>query len=407
MHMLIFILAGVLLAEGLLILLVRLAPGLNPREFPTISKEVLEKHLSFDRDLGWANQPNITRTDNSGETPSKYSLDKDGARVNPFRPKTSFTISTYGDSFCFCREVNDNETWQYYLARKMNVNVDNFGQGNYGFDQSLLLLKRNIKKRPSDIVIMAVTPWTIMRILSVWKHYSEFGNTLAVKPRFLLRDSRLKLLKIPITKKEQLLNLSEFSGFFRRNDYHYRNYFLKHQIHFPYLINLFRNKLIAQKFVSELVLGWLHFIGPKRYINTFHRFRSEFELEYKRKLFLKQGLLFEKLVEDFTQFAEKVNCHPVLLILPGYEDLYFMKREGNYYKQRLNTLKIDLPKLMIIDLADLLYPKISSGKDGATLFTKSKFGWPGHFNAKTNELISDFLSSSLKQLISTPLERRN
>ena len=74
----------------------------------------------------------------------------------------------------------------------------NFSVGNYGVDQSLLRLKREYAKNKTKIVILAVVPETISRIQSMWKHYSEYGNTFGFKPRFVIVDDKLTLLKNPI-----------------------------------------------------------------------------------------------------------------------------------------------------------------------------------------------------------------
>ena len=66
------------------------------------------------------------------------------------------------------------------------TNVLNFGVGNYGMDQAYLRLKREYDKNRTEIVILAVVPETIVRVLNVYKHYYEYGNTFGFKPRFIL-----------------------------------------------------------------------------------------------------------------------------------------------------------------------------------------------------------------------------
>ena len=51
---------------------------------------------------------------------------------------SSNKISVFGDSFAFCRYVNDDETWENFLEKKIKSNVYNYGVGNYGIDQSFL-----------------------------------------------------------------------------------------------------------------------------------------------------------------------------------------------------------------------------------------------------------------------------
>ena len=65
--------------------------------------------------------------------------------------------------------------------------------GNYGVDQSILRLEREFTNNQTDIVILAVVPDTICRIVSSWKHYYEYGNTFAFKPRFILKNDEIKI----------------------------------------------------------------------------------------------------------------------------------------------------------------------------------------------------------------------
>ena len=109
---------------------------------------------------------------------------------------SSNKISVFGDSFAFCRYVNDDETWENFLEKKIKSNVYNYGVGNYGIDQSFLKYIRYNKKLKNKIVIFNVVPETIARISSYWKHYREFGNIMAFKPVYLLKNHKLILKRI-------------------------------------------------------------------------------------------------------------------------------------------------------------------------------------------------------------------
>ena len=116
----------------------------------------------------------------------KFSINKNGERSTPGFNKKNGKISVYGDSFAFCRLVGNKETWPYHLSKLLNEKVSNFGVGNYGIDQSLLKLKQKNYPNTCEIVMIAVVPETIVRIKSQWKHFFEYGNILAFKPRFKL-----------------------------------------------------------------------------------------------------------------------------------------------------------------------------------------------------------------------------
>ena len=101
---------------------------------------------SFDKELGWIRKANTSgKEENNGKT-SFFKIDKKGSRFNPNNNnKYKKNIITFGDSFTFCRQVNNNQTWQAFLAKSKKLNVSNYGVGNYGADQALILSKRIIK----------------------------------------------------------------------------------------------------------------------------------------------------------------------------------------------------------------------------------------------------------------------
>ena len=47
-----------------------------------------------------------------------FKINSSGSRGNRIYNKDK--MSVFGDSFAFCRYVNDNETWQYKLSKNLN-----------------------------------------------------------------------------------------------------------------------------------------------------------------------------------------------------------------------------------------------------------------------------------------------
>jgi hypothetical protein len=155
---------------------------------PVLSDYGLKKFLlqGFDQELGWVRKPNTEHFEYGKYGRTIWKTNEKGSRLNPKFEDVKSKISCYGDSFTFCRQVNDDETWEYYLSKITKTNVLNFGVGNYGMDQAILRLQREFPKNQTEIVIIAVVPDSIRRILNVWKHYFEYGNTFGFKPRFIL-----------------------------------------------------------------------------------------------------------------------------------------------------------------------------------------------------------------------------
>ena len=118
-------------------------------------------------------------------------------------------IACFGDSYTFCRQVEDHETWQYYLSNKLNNKVLNFGVGNYGVDQALLRYERTELPVSVKVVMLGFVPETICRIHSFWKHYLEFGNTFAFKPRFSVEKEGLKFHPNIMQTREDFFSIEE------------------------------------------------------------------------------------------------------------------------------------------------------------------------------------------------------
>merc|ERR1712094_40123 len=133
-------------------------------------KWLLNKNDEFPK---FDNKKNTEGSENSNRK-TDFKISKYGFRGKKKYKKSSFSV--FGDSFAFCRYVNDDETWESYLDKKIKSNVLNFGVGNYGLDQSYLKYLKYKNKIKTKIIIFNFVPETIARINSLWKHYREFGN---------------------------------------------------------------------------------------------------------------------------------------------------------------------------------------------------------------------------------------
>ncbi|RDI70935.1 hypothetical protein [Halopelagius longus] len=377
-------------------------PTVVMEEFPEIDRELLEKFTSFDPELGWSPQPNTTKQKDTGEhlpgeevrTVVTYSTDEYGSRVCPARDRREddVRVSTYGDSYCFCREVDDDETFQNYLAEKIDAHVGNYGGGNYGLDQGLLRLKRTYPEDPADYVFMVVTASSIARVLSVWKHYQEFGNVLAVKPRYVLEDGDLRLVESPIRKKEDLLHLERYAEFLRSRDYHYEHWFRPHLVTFPYAPDLFgdprhlRYVLYAALRDAEREYGVsVPGIDPGEALT-----RTTVELEqprvkYHESLFDEKEDLFSAIVGEFVSYAEEKEFTPVFVMSQQLRYAAYEEEHGPVYGDLLDRLDERYPALETVDLARHL----SADGDVESLYVERGEG--GHYSPETNERIAEVL----------------
>ena len=205
-------------------------------EYPYFNPEALKKFFnnSFDKELGWVRKAGSSGIEHGEFGDVKYHIDKHGSRKNVI--KGTVSVATFGDSYTFCRQVEDDQTWQVYLSKSLNNKVLNFGVGNYGVDQALLYYKRHTLPLSTKVAILGFVPETICRVQSYWKHYLEFGNTFAFKPRFILKNNKLILHKNPIKHMSDYDEIDKVIDSIKYIDGFYENKFRRLQFRFPYLM---------------------------------------------------------------------------------------------------------------------------------------------------------------------------
>jgi hypothetical protein len=401
-------------------------PSVATEEFPGIDRELLGKFSSYDPELGWCPQPNREKQKDTGDhLPGEevrsvvtYSTDEYGSRVCLPYDRTAErepvaetdgsggttaatagpSVSTYGDSYCFCREVDDDETFQHYLARELGTHVGNYGGGNYGLDQALMRLKRQYPEDPTDHVCMVVTASSIARILSVWKHYQEFGNILAVKPRYTLEDGALKRIESPIEEKEDLLDLESRADFLREHDFHYDHWFEPHFASFPYATDFLddgenlRHALCEAGIELERRTGQA--IPGVDFDDT--KTRTELRMErprvrYHERLFDTHEDLFDALIGEFVDYADEQGFTPVFVMVQQLRYATYEAEHGPIYGDLMGRLDDRYDDLETVDMATHLDPE-----DGVeSLYVERGEG--GHYSPETNRRIANVLADVIEE----------
>lgn len=373
---------------GILFLMIKSKSILSSKDlFPNISDELLNKFTSYDSEIGWTSKKKSIKKEISKGKLVKYTYNVKGARsLGVQKDKISPKISTYGDSYCMCREVDDSETWQAFLSNFKKENILNFGVGNYGLDQSILRLKREFKSNQTNTVIIGITPYTITRITSVWKHLSEFHNVLAVKPRYIVQNNKLLFIPNIIKNKNDIKQISKFKTHFTKYDEHY-NYFLNNIYHFPLTLSFLFNpkpvlKVIMRKITNIFIK--LKFTSAANFTSSLYFLD---EIKRRKTLFKKHKNLVEKIIMEFINFSKENNFKPVLLILPSIEDSnYIKKTRDNYYSSYFN---IHNKHLKYLDFSEEMIKEESIGD-----FFVDKT-WGGHYNKNGNKKIAEFLKNRL------------
>lgn len=365
---------------------------------PNLSHKGLKKFFEhgFDEELGWIRKPNTFHDEKGKDGVVKWTTNAIGARTNPDFDSKKPLISCYGDSFTFCRQVNDNQTWEYFLSKNLNQNVVNFGVGNHGIDQSLLRIRREYPKNRTKIVILGVVPDTISRILSCWKHYYEYGNTFAFKPRYKIQNDELVLIKNFIDKKEKFSTYTNYLKEIQGNDYFYNKKFRKEILTFPYSLTIFKNP--TRNF------GIIFWVTRNYLLKKFRKNKKFFDwkpmqiimkinLKWRINLFQDEKAvdLFKKILSMYVEFAKEENFVPIFTLLPQKDDLLFIKKSENFLKEFSNGLK-NMPELYYIDIIEKLLEKNNFDH----LYSDDN-DYGGHFSQEGNKEIAKIINQFLEE----------
>ena len=199
---------------------------------------------TYDRELGWRPRPNASgQQKNSAGQSWHWATDKYGARRNQYFPASLAPyIATFGDSFTFGAEVDDNETWQNFLSNILNADVANYGVGGYGTDQAFLRFNKKIQQGLSPkIAVLSIYEENYKRIFNRFRPflYAETGIKLGFKPRADVdRMGKLRFLgtplKTPVYDRQELLEIVEAS---REGDF-WAGFLPRFE--FPFSFKLFR-----------------------------------------------------------------------------------------------------------------------------------------------------------------------
>ena len=368
-------------------------------EKPKLSKIGLKKfiHHGYDSELGWIRKPNTTDTEKNKNGEVFWSINSIGARTNPEFESQKSTISCYGDSFTFCRQVNDNETWEHYLSKLEKTNVKNFGVGNYGVDQSILRLEREFTNNQTGIVILSVVPDTICRIVSSWKHYYEYGNTFAFKPRFILKNDEIKIIKNIIDQQQKFDYYEKYLVDIQKFDFFYKQKFLKEKITFPYSFNIFRN--MKRNFS---ILLWVTKIFFYRKLGKdisdleweSMKIIMDINLKWRLKLFQNTDVitLFQKILERFSRYGLSENFVSIFIFIPQKDDIEFIKKNYHFYKNFIDIIN-GINGIFFIDITE----KFLKASNLNELYSDdNQYG--GHLSKYGNKLVAEIIYEQLKTI---------
>ena len=332
---------------------------LNYKKFKNFRENIYNEKLGWDYKFFKKKKNFITK---SGFRKSKYSHRKEG-------------ILAFGDSYTFCRQVKDNETWEEIISKKKKTFVANYGVGNYGLDQAFLKLNLSKKNKENKIIIFGFVPETICRIQSCWKNYLEFGNINGFKPSVRLKDNSLQFRSNFLKKKINYSQLDSLIKKIKIEDRFYKDKFKKYNFSFPYVFSFFKNiffnfevfiKILFSNKKNSSIEENLFPIIMKYNIKFSHKLYNE---DYSKKL-------MHRLIDHISKKLKrkKIKCYYV--VFPQLYDLKLKTRVNyQYFFKQLKNQKI-------IDLTSSFLKQ----KNINSLYINDKYG--GHLSYKGNKLVA-------------------
>jgi hypothetical protein len=325
--------------------------------------------------LGWDYPPGVEYTDAAG---IGYRHGPKGER----RMCTSFgsdLIATYGDSFTYCSDVEDCQTWQTYLAEMVGANVLNFGVAGYGTDQACLKYELNAARVSTPVVMLGILPDNINRIVNVFRTFYAPEDRLALtKPRFVRTSNGFELLPNPITRPEDVARLEDpvFVAQLGEKDHWYQNDAQRPAFGFPYLLTLFRWRTTLEKYaVFNLGLARPGSTKPFYPGNLFEEEESLAVMAY--------------IVDRFVNTARSRGSTPVIVLMPHKE---LIEETVKYGMSRIDPLadRLKRSNYLFIDLIRGLADMRPSADQLATWYRE-------HATAEGNQIIAEIIARYLGQ----------
>ena len=363
-------------------------------EMPVFDPQALGKFLagSFDPDLGWVRKPDSEGIEKGVRGEIVFRIDGRGARSDGCAHAGPPLAAAFGDSYVFGRQVEDGETWAAELGRLLGGEVANFGVGNYGADQGLLRYEGTPLPEGVRWAILGFVPETVCRVQSYWKHYLEFGNTFAFKPRFEFGDDG-KLQHVPsaMTGAADFAALADRLDPIRRHDGFYRRKFRRLQFRGSYLLSLLRCP--ARQF--ELVAAaWRRRHGGGG--------TEPFALVVRRNireahaLYREEGArrLLRAILLRFADEARRRGHQPLIVVFPQLFDLKAGEESTHAYREFFADVGRETP---LLDLTETL-----RGGDVDALYVEDAYG--GHLSALGNAIAARALAARMGGACAAPDE---
>ena len=344
-------------------------------EFPKFDKKKVKNFFkkTFDIQLGWDWKPNTKHKEIIFSRVNKIYFGKLGERKGlKTEKKLKYNFASFGDSFVFCRFVKNRETWQEQISNHKASRGLNLGVGNYGLDQAYIKYLRTKLPKNVKTIFIGFVPETLSRCLCSWKHYHEFKNIYAFKPKFINHKADLKLLKNPIEDIRSFNQIKNIIKKIRPSEFFYKKKFLLNKIRYPFFFSILKRPSYNAKLIFYSILKILNLNHNKIIELIIKKNSVKNDIYFSSK---KNNQLIKKLMIKINQVAKTRKQKITFLVFPQKHDLNLKNK--NYHKFFLNLKK----ELNIID-----FTNIFEIEDKDKIYLPGKYG--GHLTAYGNKIVA-------------------
>lgn len=260
------------------------------------------------RELGWsiAEKPLRSMTVDSGRVPPwRMTMDHRGARALS-RVYGETIVATYGDSFTFGAEVQDDETFQAYLSEELGSEAVNYGVAGYSTLQAVMRLEEHLGQgRVHPVTVLTIAANNLQR--SVCRYYPycyrQAAQLYHFSPALRIRSGVERVIP-PILDDipDPPLDALDKVAFAAAKGDLWAEHMAR--LRFPYSLNLLR--FIARRQAAPWV--WTANHDPRPFLEA------------------REGwAVSNRLIDRFVASTRAARSQPVLMILPNRE---FLKRKS-------------------------------------------------------------------------------
>lgn len=339
----------------------------------SIPQKDIEQFISgqYDPDLGWNNGVSYEHKGTS------YKISRDRIRINPYQ-SSLVRISAYGDSFTFGDEVENDETYPFFLSQLTHDNVINYGVSAYGTDQSLKRLERNLKNgKRTDVVVLEFIQDSIRRNMNMYlafKYGFEKWTRYMFKPMLYEGPYGYKWVENPLKKLESPSDIMDAYETSKKYDW-----FHKHphpEISFPYSLSAVKTLWFLLKQRYEGSPDW----GHKDSENT-----------------------MKELIKFYFALSQEYKFVPVIVYVPlGFEIKdYFSGGNKLRFNEFLEGIAEDYQNtnMIVIDLAKEIRRLDKNIVLMEQFYVRS---YDGHPSAYGNRVIAKIIYKNIKPILGKP-----